>query len=81
MQGLADQFVGHVRPVELRGVDVVDSQFDRPPQDGDGLVVVARRTEDAGSGQLHGAEADATDRVGAEREGVHIGYRRGSGAI
>ena len=28
MQRLADQFIGHVRPVELRRVDVVDAQLD-----------------------------------------------------
>ena len=47
--------------VELRGVDVVDAQFDGAPEHGDRLVVVARRAEYAGAGQLHGAEADAVD--------------------
>ena len=43
VQRLADQLVGHVGPVELRGVDVVDAQLDCAPQHGDRLVVVARR--------------------------------------
>ena len=68
VQRLADQFVGDVGAVELRGVDVVDAEFDGALQHGDRLVVVARRAEDAGSGQLHGAEADAVDGELAEWE-------------
>ena len=61
MQGLADEFVGDVGAVELRGVDVVDAQFDGPAQHGERLVPVTRRTEHSGPGQLHGAETDASD--------------------
>ena len=63
VQRLADQFVGDVGAVELRGVDVVDAQLDCAPQHGERLVVVARRPEHARPGQLHGAEADAADSV------------------
>ena len=61
VQGLVDEFVGDVGAVELRGVDVVDAQFDGPAQHGERLVAVARRAEHAGTGQLHGAETDASD--------------------
>ncbi len=61
VQCLVDEFVGDVGAVELRGVDVVDAQFDGPAQDGERLVPVARRTEHSGTGQLHGAETDASD--------------------
>ena len=36
VQRLVDQLVGHVGPVELGRVDVVDAGLDRPPQDGQG---------------------------------------------
>ncbi len=36
--------------VELGGVDVVDAQLDCALEDGERLVVVARRTEDARPG-------------------------------
>ena len=71
VQCLADEFVRDVGAVELCGVDVVDAKFDGPPEDGDGLVVVARWAEDSGSGELHGAEADAIDRERAELECRH----------
>ena len=62
VQRLADQLVGDVRAVVLGGVDVVDAGVDGPAQHGDRLVVVARWTHHAGTGQLHRAEADAPDR-------------------
>ena len=48
VQRLADEFVGDVRAVELRGVDVVDAQLDGASEHGDRLVVVARRAETPG---------------------------------
>ena len=66
MQGLADQFVGHVGPVELGGVDVVDAEFDGPPQHGQRLVAIARRPERPATRKLDGAEADAGDRKATE---------------
>jgi len=47
---LADQFVGDVWPVELRGVDVVDAQLNCAFEDGQRLVTVPRRPEHAGAG-------------------------------
>ena len=47
---LADELVGDVGSVELRGVDVVDAQFDCAAQHGERLVVVARRPEHARPG-------------------------------
>jgi hypothetical protein len=31
MEGAMDEFVGHVGPVELGRVDMVDAEFDRSP--------------------------------------------------
>lgn len=45
---------------------MVDAELDRPAQDRAGAVGVARRTEDAGAGELHRAEADPADRLVAE---------------
>jgi hypothetical protein len=47
---------------------VVDTKLDRPAQTGKCLVVVARRAEHPGPGQLHRPEADPAYRPGAERE-------------
>ena len=58
-QRLADPAVHLAGAVERCGVDVVDAEFDRAAQHGD--RVVERRLE-----QLHGAVADAGDRVGAD---------------
>src|SRR3954452_10559962 len=63
---VADQLVDDVRAVVLGGVDVIDTQLNRPPQHGARGVGVARRPEDAGAGELHRAEADAVDGVGAK---------------
>ena len=50
MQRFADEFVGDIRAVELRGVDVVDAQLDCALEHGERLVVVARRAEHTGPG-------------------------------
>src|SRR6185369_14895995 len=69
VQRLADELVDDVRAVVLRGVDVVDAELDRAAQDGERGVAVARRAEDAAAGELHGAESDPADVVGAELGG------------
>ena len=71
VQRLADELVGDVGAVELRGVDVVDAQLDGSLEYCDRLVVIAWRAEHAGSRQLHGAEPDAVDRVLAKQKGSH----------
>ena len=71
MQCLADEFVGHLGAVELCGVDVVDAEVDGPAEDGERFIMVARRAEYPGTGELHGAVADASDMEGAQREGLH----------
>jgi hypothetical protein len=58
-----DQLVGHVGPVELGGVDVVDSDFDRPAQYREGLLAIGGRPEHSGSGQLHGTEPHPVNRA------------------
>src|ERR1700733_7995196 len=61
IQGVADQVVYDVRAVVLRGIDVVDAELDGATEHGAGGVRVARRSEHAGTGELHRAEADAVD--------------------
>ena len=70
VQRLANEFVGHVRPVELGGVDVVDTEFHRPPQHRNGFVVVTGRTEDTGPGQLHRTESHPVDVERAKRKAI-----------
>jgi hypothetical protein len=74
MERLADEVVDHVGAVVLRGVDVVDAELDGAAQDGAGAVGVARRAEDAGAGELHGAESDAADGLVAQEGGLVIGH-------
>jgi hypothetical protein len=66
VQRVADELVDDVRPVVLRGVDVVDAELDRPPQHGPRRFRIGRRAEHAGARQLHGTEPDAVDRVRTE---------------
>jgi len=61
MEGVADQLVDDVGAVVLGGVDVVDAELDRAPEDGARRLGVARRAEDAGAGELHRAEANPVD--------------------
>jgi hypothetical protein len=69
VQRLAEQVLGDVRAVGVRGVEEGDADLDGTAEHCDGLVVVARRTPDAWSGQLHGAVAEPDDgQVTAERE-------------
>jgi len=49
---------------------VVDAELDGATQDRTGAVGVSRRPEDARAGELHRAEADAIDRLVAEKGGV-----------
>jgi hypothetical protein len=71
MQRLTDQVVDDVRAVVLSSVDMVDAELDRPAQHGAGAVRIARRAKDAGTGELHRAEADAVDGLVAH-EGCRV---------
>ena len=78
MQRLADDLVGDVRTVEVAGVDVVDPSLDGGAQHRDGCGAVARRAEDAGTGELHRAVTDALHDAIGEGEGSgmdEIGHR------
>jgi hypothetical protein len=68
MQGLADKLVGDMRAIEIAGIDVVDAGGDRGAQHRQGCVPILRRPEDAGTGKLHGAIAEAFDATVAEGE-------------
>ena len=52
---------------------MVDAELDRAAEDGAGGVGVARRPEDVGAGELHGAEADPVDGLVAEVGGLGHG--------
>src|ERR1700683_3020671 len=66
MQRLTDELVGHMGPVEVAGVDVVDAARDRLAQHRDRGIVVLRRPEHARSGELAGALAKALHNPVAE---------------
>ena len=66
MQCLADELVDDVGSVELRGVDVVHPELERAPEHRTSRAGISRRSEDAGAGELHRAEADAPNGMGAE---------------
>ena len=70
MQCRADQFVRHVGPVVLGGVDVVDAEFDRAPEHGDRLVTILWRSPDVGAGELHRPEADPVHGTSCELVGL-----------
>ncbi|GAA5062646.1 hypothetical protein GCM10023336_41150 [Streptomyces similanensis] len=78
-QRLADQLVDEAGAVELGGVHVVDAEFEQAAQQCDGRAAVP-----AQAWQLHRAEADAGDGVGAEAAGApgagHSGDRGRGGA-
>ena len=70
------QLVGHVRPVELGGIDVVDPGLDGVTEYRQGEITVLRRPEDTGARKLHGAESHAADGAMGQldalvRHGVH----------
>ncbi len=69
VQSGVDEFIGHVRAVELGGVDVVHTGLDGPTEDGHGDVAVGRRSEHTGSRELHGTEPDTVDGTAGERDG------------
>jgi hypothetical protein len=73
-EGLADEVVDDVRPVELGGVDVVDTELDRAAQDRAGGVGITWRAEYSRPCELHGAEADPADRLVAEKCCLSIGH-------
>ena len=67
-QRFADQLVRDVRTIEVAGVDMVDAARDRFTQHRQCPVMVFRRPEHAGPGELHRAVAKAFDGTMAERE-------------
>ena len=71
MQRLADQLLGNIGAIGIGGVDEIDAQFRQPLQHPQRLGLVARRTPDAGTGDLHGAKAQPVDRdLAADLEGA-----------
>jgi hypothetical protein len=65
MERFANELVGNVRPVEIARIDVIHPRRHRFAQYRDGCVTILRRPEYAGSGQLHGAVAQAVHRAAA----------------
>ncbi len=80
VQRLADQLLGHVRPVRVGGVDEVDAHFDGAAQYADAFVVVGGRAPDALAGEAHCAESQAVDgQVAADDEGPRFPCYRSRG--
>ena len=61
VQCFADQFLGHVGPVGVRGVEEVDAEFDGAAQDANGFGAVVGRAPDAVARQTHGPESEPVD--------------------
>lgn len=78
VEGLADELIGDIGPVELGGVDVVNTEFDGASQHRQRLVAVPRWPEGPGARKLDAAKADAGDGKPAEWEMLH-GIRLASG--
>src|SRR5262245_33342927 len=70
VERLADQPLGDLRPVGVRGVDEIDTQLWETFEGPGRLCQVNRRAPDAWSGDTHGAKAKAMDLdVAADFEG------------
>ena len=72
----ADQPIGHVRAVEVAGVDMINAQRQRFTQHGARLLWILGRAEHTRSCQLHGPIAHAVDRNVGAGEGEAAGCRR-----
>ena len=59
MQRLPDQHFGDVRPVGIGGIDEVNADFRQPPQRAYRVRPIDRLAPNAGSGNAHGAKAEA----------------------
>src|SRR6266545_6511107 len=60
MQCFFDQLIGDMRPIEVAGVDVIDSEPNDLAQDCDRAVVIFRWPEYMWTSQLHGAVAHSS---------------------
>jgi len=61
MKRFGDKTLCNLRPVRVGGVDEIDSQLDRAPQNRDCLGMIGRFSPDAVAGQLHCAEAESVN--------------------
>src|SRR5260370_21079617 len=61
MQRLGDQTLANYRAVGVGGVDQVDSQLDREPEDCDRLGMIGRLSPDAIAGELHCTEPESAN--------------------
>src|SRR6266849_6101137 len=62
MQRLGDEALGNYGTVGIGSVDKINSQLDCTSQDSDRLGMVGRFSPDAGTGELHRAEAESANR-------------------
>ena len=73
VEGFSNESLGNTGAVGVSRAEKVDTQFDRPAQDGNCLVVVDGLTPDTAAGQSHCAEAESTDRkIAANKKGVAL---------
>ncbi len=68
VERLADDLIGDVRAVEVRGIDVVHAIRDGRAQHGQRCIAILGWAEYAGSRELHGAVAETPDIAVAEFE-------------
>ncbi len=67
VERFADQLIGHMGAIEIRGIDMVYPGFDGGLQHAHRFFWIFRRAENAGAGQLHGAVTQPIDLAIAER--------------
>jgi hypothetical protein len=60
MQRFFDKLIGYVRPIEVAGVDVGDTELNNLAQDREGTVMVCWRPEYMRTSQLHGTVPHAS---------------------
>jgi hypothetical protein len=70
MQSLADQLIGDVGAIEVARVDVINAARHGLTQYGERAFAIVRRSEDAGSGELHRTVTHALHRMSAKLENV-----------
>ena len=71
MESFRDDLLADIGPVGVGGVDEVDAEFDRAPEDAFRFRAVFGFAPDAFTCEAHGAESEAVDRgLAAEGEGA-----------
>ena len=72
LDGRADDLLAEERPVDLRSVDVGDTEIECAVDGADRLGVIESALAGVGAGHGHRAKADARDRQGPQVRVLHV---------